>query len=180
MGTNATALIVGTTIDVSDEELLAGMGFKDIERVTDWEEAQIGIVRTDGCTILFMYDWLDSVINNSIEDEQGGILSMYHQIFPGVGLMALTIQSSTGLACFASLEPAGGLRRWAAAADHGVIVDSGPQGEAERLAVADGQSGEDIVHSVTAEAFGFDLLHVFEQRDAGATPEALFAVELAA
>lgn len=179
MGTNASAFIVNNSLDESDEELLRAFGFTSVRRIQDSSTADFGFIRYKDSFLLFTYGMYDSAVNGAIEYGESPLSRALCAIFPKSEVLAIVLQGSTDLAGFSLYSSGVNIRRWAVAAAYGTLVDSGKMLDVEAKAVADGVAGEEVVHAVMESIVTFDLLEVFEARDAGAVEEALFSVAVA-
>ncbi|WP_457335006.1 hypothetical protein [Rhizobacter sp. P5_C2] len=171
---NVSAFLVNNTLAESDEEFLQAIGFTQIERVTDWHDADFGFIRHKGCFLLFAYGQYESAASGAVERGDDALSGVLSQIFPESDVLAVVLQSSTDLAGFSLFSKGRNIRRWCVAGDHGTLVDEGQVLSAEERAAAQDLDGEAVIHAVTTDVLEFDLLEVFEARTASRAEERLF------
>lgn len=174
MGTNVSAYVVRDTLEDSDEEFLAALGFEHARLVTAWQDAHLGFIRCRGSFVLTVYGAFEGQVSQAIEAGDDPLSRVLCQCFEGFDVLAIVLQGATGLAGFSLFVDGLPVRRWCRADGPGTVVDTGARLPAEDVAASRGFDGEDTVHQVTEGVLGFDLIDVFRDRDAGLVAERRF------
>ena len=174
MGTNVSAYVARDSLEDTDEEFLAALGFEHAHLVNSWQDAHLGFIRCRGSFILTVYGAFEAQVSRAIEVGDDPLSRVLCQCFEGFDVLAVILQGSTGLAGFSLFVDGLPVRRWCRADGPGTVVDSGTQVPAEDFAASQAFDAEDTVHQVTEGVLGFDLIDVFRDRDAGLVAERLF------
>ncbi|WP_396271388.1 hypothetical protein [Ideonella sp.] len=170
--------MVNNDLEESNEEFLSALGCTDITRVDVPSKADFGFIRYKDSFMLFTFGKYDAAVSAAIENGASPISDVLCSVFPESDILAVVLQGSTDLAGFSLYTNGEHVRRWAAAADHGTLVDEGDTLESEAQAAKERLANEEVVHAVTVSVMEFDLIDVFHARDAGEVEEFLFSVSV--